>query len=88
MEKWVISAKRADFQAIGKEFGIDPVTARLIRNRDVISVEDIRLYLKGSISDLPSLWLMKDIEKAADLLRKKIENRKKIEKSIHEKVMS
>ena len=35
MERWVVAAKRADFAAIGKEFGIDPVIARLIRNRDV-----------------------------------------------------
>ena len=35
MERWVVAAKRADFTAIGKEFGIDPVIARLIRNRDV-----------------------------------------------------
>ena len=36
MERWVVAAKRADFAAIGKEFGIDPVIARLIRNRDLL----------------------------------------------------
>lgn len=36
MEKWVVSAKRADFQAIAEKFGIDQVTARLIRNRDIV----------------------------------------------------
>lgn len=36
MEKWVIAAKRADFNQIGQQFHIDPVIARLIRNRDVI----------------------------------------------------
>ena len=42
MEKWVVMAKKADFQKIGKEFGIDPVVARLIRNRDVEGMDDIR----------------------------------------------
>ena len=39
MEKWVVSAKRADFQEIVRKFGIDPVIARLIRNRDQITDE-------------------------------------------------
>ena len=41
MERWVVAAKRADFTAIGKEFGIDPVIARLIRNRDVQGKEEL-----------------------------------------------
>ena len=45
MEKWVIAAKRADFNQIGQQFHIDPVIARLIRNRDVIGEDKIREYL-------------------------------------------
>ena len=45
MEKWVIAAKRADFYGIAEKFGIDPVIARLIRNRDVEGEENIRRYL-------------------------------------------
>ena len=33
MEKWVVAAKKADFNLIGRQFHIDPVIARLIRNR-------------------------------------------------------
>ncbi|MCC8050563.1 MAG: DHHA1 domain-containing protein [Clostridiales bacterium] len=32
-EKWYITAKKADFAALGAAYGIDQVTARLIRNR-------------------------------------------------------
>ena len=39
MEKWVVSAKKADFQQIANKFGIDPVVARLIRNREQITDE-------------------------------------------------
>ena len=42
MERWVVLTKKADFQEIGKRFGIDPVIARLIRNRDVVGEEKIR----------------------------------------------
>ena len=72
MEKWVIAAKRADFNQIGQQFHIDPVIARLIRNRDVIGEDKIREYLSGTVQELPSPWLMKDMEKAVDILEKKI----------------
>lgn len=71
MEKWVLTAKRADFAGIGEKFGIDQVVARLIRNRDVIEEEEIRKYLYGGLDDLPSPWLLKDIEKAVGILEKK-----------------
>lgn len=54
MEKWVVTAKKADFMEIGRTFGIDPVIARLIRNRDIVGDEEIRQYLNGSLKDLPS----------------------------------
>ena len=61
MEKWVIAAKRADFNQIGQQFHIDPVIARLIRNRDVEGMENIRSYLYGTLEELPSPWFFKKI---------------------------
>ena len=78
MEKWVIAAKRADFNQIGQHFHIDPVIARLIRNRDVIGEDKIREYLSGTVQELPSPWLMKDMEKAVDILEKKISQKAKV----------
>ncbi|MGI6006975.1 MAG: single-stranded-DNA-specific exonuclease RecJ [Ruminococcus sp.] len=78
MEKWVIAAKRADFQEIADTFGIDPVTARLIRNRDVVGMDEIQKYLHGGLSLLPSPWLMKDMEKAVDILEGKIKEGRRI----------
>ena len=54
MEKWVVAAKKADFNQIGQQFHIDPVIARLIRNRDVVGEEKIREYLLGTVEDIPS----------------------------------
>ena len=73
MEQWFIASKRADFNKIAADFHISPVLARLLRNRDLITEEDIRIYLHGSLSDLPSPYLMKDIEKAAHIMRQKID---------------
>ena len=78
MEKWVVCAKRADFKKIAQEFGIDPVIARLIRNRDVENEEEIRQYLYGTLEELPSGRQMKDMEKAAEILRMKIAGGKRM----------
>ena len=47
-EKWMLRTKKADFNDIGKKFKIDPLLARLIRNRDIILEEDIGKYLYGT----------------------------------------
>lgn len=78
MEKWVVAAKKADFNLIGRRFHIDPVIARLIRNRDVVGEEKIKEYLLGTIDTIPSPWLMKDMKKAVDILEKKIQQQAKI----------
>lgn len=52
MAKWYVSAKKADFAAIGAKFGIDQVTARIIRNRGVIGDDAVNEFLNGKISDL------------------------------------
>ena len=78
MEKWMVYNKKADFQNIGSEFGIDPVIARLIRNRDIQDMKEIRSYLYGTLAEIPSPWKMKDMERAVQILQKKITQKKKI----------
>ena len=75
MKKWVIAAKRADFKAIGEKYHIDQVTARLIRNRDVIGDDALREYLYGTIADMHDPEQMKGIVPAADLLLSKIKEK-------------
>ena len=60
MEKWVVSAKKADFKGIGERFGIDQVTARIIRNRDIVGDAAIREYLQGGLADFHNPREMKD----------------------------
>ena len=78
MEKWMVYNKKADFQKIGSEFGIDLVIARLIRNRDIQDMKEIRSYLYGTLAEIPSSWKMKDMERAVQILQKKITQKKKI----------
>ncbi len=78
MEKWVVSAKKADFKKISSQFGIDQVTARIIRNRDVLGEEAIEQYLHGDRSSLHDPGRMKDMGRAVAILQEKIQKKKKI----------
>ena len=78
MESWVVSAKRADFQRIASDFQIDQVTARLIRNRGIEGDAAIREYLYGDLSDLADPHLLKDCDKAVEILREKIRGQRRI----------
>lgn len=77
-EKWFIQTKRADFNLIAKKFNISPILARIIRNRDVISDKDIEEYLNPQIQTMHSPWLLKDMDKAVDILKIKISSGDKI----------
>ena len=77
-EKWYVAAKKADFQGIAKRFGIDPVTARIIRNRDVVGDDAIRQYLHGTRAELDDPAQLQGGLEAASLLKQKIEEGKKI----------
>ena len=78
MAQWFITAKRADFEKIAEKFHISPVLARLIRNRDVIEEKEIQTYLYGSVEELYDPFLLKDMEKAVELLLPRIEAKEKI----------
>lgn len=78
MAKWFVAAKRADFDKIAKEFGISPVLARIIRNRDIVGEEQIRRYLYGTPEELYDPKLLKGMEEAVSLLSQKIREGKQI----------
>ena len=78
MEKWVEMRKGAPFQEIAEKFHISPILARIIRNRDIVGDEAIDFYLNGTIADLHDGMLMKDMDKAVDILLEKIQEGKKI----------
>ena len=78
MEKWFLTMKKADFNSIARKYHISPITARLIRNRDMIGDEAIDFYLNGTIADLYDGMLMQDMDKAVEILAEKIGEEKQI----------
>ncbi len=78
MANWFVAAKRADFEKIAGTFGISPVLARIIRNRNLIREDEIRKYLYGTPADFYDASLMKDLGKAVQILQAKIEQGRRI----------
>ena len=79
MENWLVINKKADFKALSEKFGISPITARLIRNRDVVTEEAFEQYLSGDISHLNDPHLLKDVDRLCAILKEKIVQQKKIQ---------
>ncbi len=78
MEKWFVAMKKADFNGIAEKYQISPIIARLMRNRDVVGDDAIDFYLNGTVENLYDGLLMKDMDRAVDILKEKIEEGKKI----------
>lgn len=77
-EKWFVMGKRADFLGIGRKYGIDQVTARIIRNRDIVEEAEIEKYLHPSLKGLYSPYLLKDMDVLIQILKEKIQLGKQI----------
>lgn len=75
MSEWMVYTKKADFDGIGKKYDIDPVIARVIRNRDVVGDESIKMYLSNSIDAMHSPNTMKYMDKAVDIILNKIKSK-------------
>ena len=78
MEKWFVTMKKADFNQIAEKYHISPILARLIRNRDIIGDEPVDFYLNGTIADLYDGMMMKDMDRAVEILSEKIREEKRI----------
>ncbi len=73
MKKWFLYNKKADFKAIADRFNIDQVTARILRNRDINSPEQINQFLHGSLEeDLHSPLYLPDAIKCMNQLNRAI----------------
>ncbi len=77
-EEWRVYAKQADFKAIGEKYNIDQVVARVIRNRDIVTPEQYDEYLNGDVASLHSPWLLKDMDRAAGIVKDAVDNNKTI----------
>lgn len=67
-EIWSVYNKGADFQGIAKKYGIDPVTARVMRNREVVGDEAVAKYLGEENFSGYDGALLKDMDLACEIM--------------------
>lgn len=77
-ERWFIKNKKADYKYISNKYGITELMSKLIINRDIINDEMIKSYINPDFDKLHDPREMKDLEKAVEILKGKIEEKKKI----------
>lgn len=77
-EKWMVFAKKADFNRLGQKYDVDPVVIRVMRNRDVITDKEFETYVNATVDKMYSPWLLYDMENAVNIIKNSIIDKKKI----------
>lgn len=67
-EYWTVYNKRADFHGLAEQLNVDPVLVRVMRNRELLTLEQMQCYLGQSPAPLYDADLLKDCDKAVGLL--------------------
>lgn len=78
MSNWRVYCKKADFAEIGRVYGVDQVIARIARNRNICTNEELDAYFSASYQSLHNPAQMKDLIKAVEIINKKIDEGVKI----------
>ena len=77
-EKWLVHSKKADFDGFARELGVSPIVARVMRNKDMDTVEKQRDFLNISVDKLYNPKFMKDMNKAVAIVVDKVKEKKHI----------
>ena len=72
MDKWTICNKTGDFEEIMRQTGVSMITARLLVNRGMTDIAEIRSFLNPQAGDLHSPHLLKNLDAAVELITRKI----------------
>lgn len=66
------------FIKIAKKEGVDPVAAKLLYERGIHSAEELHTFLQPSLEDLHDPYLLHDMDKAVERIRRAIEDYEQI----------
>ncbi len=78
MEKWFIVSRAGNYTELGREYGVSPVLARLMRNRGISGRDQVRNYLEGGVELFNDPGLLPDMDRCVEELVKSISRGSKI----------
>ena len=74
----ILQPDKAKVDALVKTLGISKTVATVLVNRGVQNVEAASYFLQGKLKSLPDPFLLKDSEKASEIIIRNIKQKKKI----------
>ena len=77
-EKWMLRNRKADLNAMSQKYGISPLLCKLIVNREINDENLLNSYIDPTYKYLHESTNMKDIKKAVEIIKDKINSNKKI----------
>ena len=77
-EKWLLRNKKVDLKAMSEKYKISQLLCKLMVNRDIIDENIINSYINPVYKYLHSPKTMKDVVIAVDIIKRKIQENKKI----------
>ncbi|MCH8028591.1 MAG: single-stranded-DNA-specific exonuclease RecJ [Candidatus Dadabacteria bacterium] len=78
-KSWVVHKENPKLRdKLSKALGISPITSQVLINRGIENEAEAELYLKSTLFDLPSPFLLKDMDKAVNRIMQAIERGEKI----------
>ena len=77
-EKWLLRNRKVDLKAMSDKYKISQLLCKLMVNRDITDDNIINSYINPVYENLHSPKTMKDIALAVDIIKRKIQENKKI----------
>lgn len=77
-EKWLLRNRKVDLKAMSEKYKISQLLCKLMVNRDIIDENIINSYINPVYKYLHSPKTMKDVIIAVDIIKRKIQENKKI----------
>lgn len=78
MKKWFVKNKKFDYGRMSEKFNISPLICKLLVNRSITEERLISSFIDSNLDHLHDPKKMKDVVKAASILKAKIETHKRI----------
>lgn len=77
-EKWVVTNNKTAFENLNREVKLHPLIARVLANRGITTKSEVDMFFNGSIDNMHSSMVMKDMKRAIDILKEAIATQKRI----------
>lgn len=78
MEKWFVKNTDIDYREMARKYNIPQLTAKILSNRGIYDERSVKSYMKPTLDKLHDPILLKDMEKAVNIIKKDIKEGNKI----------